>query len=165
MEAGECVTIDINNQDSAAPLTERSKKDAATAMAKSFMKKAAKGANIAGHVVGEKMSQAAHAAREAEIGAKVKATVEKLKEKKVGETYGTKPEGQKEANSSNEIYLDYNATTPILRDVGNAMTPYIFEIHGNPSSGHSHGKNGAPWTPPHVSLCVCPCACVCFYVV
>jgi cysteine desulfurase len=37
------------------------------------------------------------------------------------------------------IYLDYNATTPIARDVAEAMTPYLFEHFGNPSSSHPYG--------------------------
>lgn len=37
------------------------------------------------------------------------------------------------------IYLDYNATTPIAREVADAMTPYIYEHFGNPSSSHPFG--------------------------
>jgi len=37
------------------------------------------------------------------------------------------------------IYLDYNATTPIHREVAEAMTPFLFEHFGNPSSSHSYG--------------------------
>jgi cysteine desulfurase len=37
------------------------------------------------------------------------------------------------------IYLDYNATTPIEREVTEAMTPYLYEQFGNPSSSHSYG--------------------------
>ncbi len=37
------------------------------------------------------------------------------------------------------IYLDYNATTPIAREVADAMTPYLYEHFGNPSSGHPYG--------------------------
>lgn len=37
------------------------------------------------------------------------------------------------------IYLDYNATTPIDREVADAMLPYITEFFGNPSSTHSYG--------------------------
>lgn len=37
------------------------------------------------------------------------------------------------------IYLDYNATTPIDPAVAEAMTPYITEHFGNPSSGHAYG--------------------------
>ena len=37
------------------------------------------------------------------------------------------------------IYLDYNATTPIAKEVADAMQPYLFEHFGNPSSGHFFG--------------------------
>jgi cysteine desulfurase len=39
----------------------------------------------------------------------------------------------------NSIYLDYNATTPIAREVADAMTPYLYEHFGNPSSSHPYG--------------------------
>ncbi len=39
-----------------------------------------------------------------------------------------------------EIYLDYNATTPIDPQVAEAMLPYLHGFFGNPSSGHSFGK-------------------------
>jgi cysteine desulfurase len=38
-----------------------------------------------------------------------------------------------------KIYLDYNATTPVDKDVVNAMQPYLGEYFGNPSSAHSFG--------------------------
>lgn len=38
------------------------------------------------------------------------------------------------------IYLDYNATTPVLPEVVDAMLPYFREHFGNPSSGHYFGK-------------------------
>lgn len=38
------------------------------------------------------------------------------------------------------LYLDHNATTPILPEVVDAMLPYLREHFGNPSSGHSYGK-------------------------
>jgi len=38
------------------------------------------------------------------------------------------------------IYLDYNATTPVAREVAEAMMPFILEHFGNPSSSHSLGK-------------------------
>lgn len=38
------------------------------------------------------------------------------------------------------IYLDYNATTPILPEVVDAMLPYLREHFGNPSSGHALGR-------------------------
>ena len=37
------------------------------------------------------------------------------------------------------IYLDYNATTPIDPQVAGAMLPYVHGLFGNPSSGHSFG--------------------------
>ncbi len=37
------------------------------------------------------------------------------------------------------IYLDYNATTPIDKEVADAMLPYIYDNYGNPSSSHSLG--------------------------
>jgi cysteine desulfurase NifS/selenium donor protein len=37
------------------------------------------------------------------------------------------------------IYLDYNATTPIARQVAEAITPYLYEHFGNPSSSHPYG--------------------------
>jgi cysteine desulfurase len=38
------------------------------------------------------------------------------------------------------IYLDYNATTPIARDVVDAMLPFLLEHFGNPSSSHAYGR-------------------------
>lgn len=37
------------------------------------------------------------------------------------------------------IYLDHNATTPLLPEVVDAMLPYLREHFGNPSSGHVFG--------------------------
>lgn len=37
------------------------------------------------------------------------------------------------------LYLDYNATTPIDKEVAEAMLPYIYENYGNPSSSHKLG--------------------------
>jgi len=37
------------------------------------------------------------------------------------------------------IYLDYNATTPIAREVAEAMAPFLYEHFGNPSSSHPYG--------------------------
>ena len=38
------------------------------------------------------------------------------------------------------IYLDYNATTPISKEVADAMYPYLYEFFGNPSSAHIYGR-------------------------
>lgn len=37
------------------------------------------------------------------------------------------------------IYLDHNATTPLLPEVVDVMLPYLREHFGNPSSGHVYG--------------------------
>ncbi|MDF2892575.1 MAG: cysteine desulfurase NifS [Clostridia bacterium] len=37
------------------------------------------------------------------------------------------------------IYLDYNATTPIDKEVADAMIPYLYGNYGNPSSTHELG--------------------------
>jgi len=37
------------------------------------------------------------------------------------------------------IYLDHNATTPVLPEVVEAMLPYLREHFGNPSSDHVYG--------------------------
>ncbi len=41
------------------------------------------------------------------------------------------------------IYLDNAATTPLDKDVLEAMTPYLTEVFGNPSSQHSFGRRAA----------------------
>lgn len=38
------------------------------------------------------------------------------------------------------IYLDYSATTPLLPEVVDAMTPFLREHFGNPSSAHALGR-------------------------
>jgi cysteine desulfurase len=38
------------------------------------------------------------------------------------------------------VYLDYNATTPLLPEVVDAMLPYLREHFGNPSSEHAIGR-------------------------
>ncbi len=38
------------------------------------------------------------------------------------------------------IYLDHNATTPILPEVIDAMLPYLREHFGNASSNHSYDR-------------------------
>jgi cysteine desulfurase len=40
------------------------------------------------------------------------------------------------------IYLDYNATTPVLPEVLEAMLPYLRDHFGNPSSAHARGRAG-----------------------
>jgi cysteine desulfurase NifS/selenium donor protein len=40
---------------------------------------------------------------------------------------------------SHPIYLDYNATTPIAKEVADAMAPYLYGNFGNPSSTHPYG--------------------------
>lgn len=37
------------------------------------------------------------------------------------------------------IYLDYNASTPVIDEVAEAMLPYLQEFFGNPSSSHWYG--------------------------
>lgn len=38
------------------------------------------------------------------------------------------------------IYLDYNATTPILPEVAEEMQPFLGDLFGNPSSSHLYGQ-------------------------
>jgi cysteine desulfurase len=38
------------------------------------------------------------------------------------------------------VYLDHNATTPLLPEVVDAMLPYLREHFGNPSSAHVYGR-------------------------
>jgi cysteine desulfurase len=38
------------------------------------------------------------------------------------------------------IYLDHNATTPLLPAVWEAMQPYYFDVAGNPASAHQAGR-------------------------
>lgn len=55
------------------------------------------------------------------------------------------------------IYLDYNATTPISREVKNAMLPYLDEKFGNPSSVHWYGvqtKTAIEKARAQVALCL-----------
>ncbi len=46
----------------------------------------------------------------------------------------------KEESPPKCIYLDYNGTTPIYKDVLQAMWPYLTEHFGNPSSSHAYGQ-------------------------
>src|SRR4029453_1321457 len=49
-------------------------------------------------------------------------------------------ESDRSSDMTNEpIYLDHNATTPVLPEVVDAMLPYLREHFGNPSSGHVYG--------------------------
>ena len=43
-------------------------------------------------------------------------------------------------NLDSPIYLDYNGTTPIDPEVARAITPYLEEYFGNPSSSHTYGQ-------------------------
>src|SRR4029079_15724359 len=43
-------------------------------------------------------------------------------------------------NMREPIYLDHNASTPVLPEVVDAMLPYLREHFGNPSSGHVFGQ-------------------------
>lgn len=38
------------------------------------------------------------------------------------------------------LYLDHNATTPLLPEVVDAMLPFLTTHFGNPSSGHAYGR-------------------------
>ncbi len=42
--------------------------------------------------------------------------------------------------ASESIYLDHAATTPIRREVREAMLPYLDARFGNPSSAHQWGR-------------------------
>ena len=39
------------------------------------------------------------------------------------------------------IYLDHNATTPVLPEIVDAMLPYLRQHFGNPSSSHVYGRH------------------------
>jgi cysteine desulfurase len=39
------------------------------------------------------------------------------------------------------VYLDHNASTPVLEEVVDAMLPYLRECWGNPSSTHVYGRS------------------------
>jgi cysteine desulfurase len=51
------------------------------------------------------------------------------------------PVGPPDATERQPIYLDYNATTPVLPEVLDAMLPYLREHFGNPSSSHAYGRH------------------------
>jgi cysteine desulfurase len=43
------------------------------------------------------------------------------------------------------IYLDHNATTPLLPEAEAAMRPFAAEVFGNPSSSHQAGRKARQW--------------------
>lgn len=43
-------------------------------------------------------------------------------------------------SAPNRIYLDNNATTPMLPEVAEAMAPYLSGLSGNPASAHQEGR-------------------------
>jgi len=45
-----------------------------------------------------------------------------------------------EQSSSRPIYLDHNASTPVLPEVLETMLPYLSGHYGNPSSAHVYGR-------------------------
>ncbi len=45
--------------------------------------------------------------------------------------------------SRTPIYMDHNATTPVLPEVVEAMLPYFSKEFGNPSSSHAFGRRAA----------------------
>ena len=44
------------------------------------------------------------------------------------------------AHADDPLYFDHNATTPVAREVVEAMLPYLREHFGNPSSTHVYGR-------------------------
>lgn len=52
----------------------------------------------------------------------------------------SKTKGDLPQNQQTCIYLDYNGTTPIYKDVLQAMWPFLTQHFGNPSSSHAYGK-------------------------
>jgi cysteine desulfurase len=57
------------------------------------------------------------------------------------------------------IYLDYNATTPVLSEVLEAMMPYLTSEWGNPSSTYKFGSKlkGVIETARAQVAELCPC--------
>ncbi|HET9701784.1 MAG TPA: aminotransferase class V-fold PLP-dependent enzyme [Burkholderiales bacterium] len=51
-----------------------------------------------------------------------------------------RPEAGGAATASAPIYLDYNATTPLLAEVLEAMLSHLRREFGNPSSDHPFGN-------------------------
>ena len=54
---------------------------------------------------------------------------------------GSSRNGEAEEVTVEPIYLDHNATTPVLPEVVEAMLPYLCEHFGNPSSAHPYGRH------------------------
>lgn len=54
--------------------------------------------------------------------------------------FGKKPTTSEPEFNVRQIYLDYNATTPIAPSVVESMTPFLSGHFGNPSSAHSMGR-------------------------
>ncbi len=50
---------------------------------------------------------------------------------------------ERASRGSEPIYMDHNATTPVLPEVAAAMWPCLTDLFGNPSSGHFHGRAAA----------------------
>jgi hypothetical protein len=65
-----------------------------------------------------------------------------------------------------EIYLDNNATTPVLLAVWEAMRPFLTRTFGNPASAHRTGRRArrvrhhAPLSAAYYSELVCLLAAV-----
>lgn len=53
----------------------------------------------------------------------------------------SRPDAQEEgAPEAPPVYLDFNATTPVLPEVVSAMLPFLTTHYGNPSSSHALGR-------------------------
>jgi cysteine desulfurase len=46
-------------------------------------------------------------------------------------------------SSGHRVYLDHSATTPVAREVADAMAPFHDDVFGNASSQHSFGRDAA----------------------
>src|SRR5436305_14539172 len=53
---------------------------------------------------------------------------------------GTVNRPSSSASPPSMIYLDSNATTPVLPEVWEAMRPFLTEVFGNPASAHQLGR-------------------------